>query len=649
MHRLMRRLMRLGPTLGHGLVGLLALVLMQGCAGTIRPTPRPAADEAARRQAMQYFVQAKVFEAQENHLGAIVALRSAADLDPSSATIYAQLAQNYDRIQDDRMAVRFAGKALELDPELTTLRYQMVRWLDALDDPHGVAAQMRELIDRDPHNWQLYSHLARVYLETGQEELIDELFDRLLEQPDTPVDVRVNVAYVLSRTGRRQLADRVFHEVLAADPTVEDAWLGLGELQVARGDRAAALASLREGARHVPESSLIMYELARVIDSRDDLAPIVAGEDAAYLYRLGIALSEMEKYPLAANVFERIVGQTPRNVDGWLDPVRYYLHVQRMDRAEEILEEAVTAMPDSLQLYLFWGTALEEAGRHEDAVSVYHRASERIPGAVDLYLMWGWNHEQRRMWDAAVEVYRKGTVAVGPDPRLFIRWGIVYGQQQRWQDAISRYRRAVEADSTHADGHLHWGVALQKLGQWEAAVDRLGRAVDLMPDDSFALFYLGSALEQASRETANQATADAWFARAVQVFRRLIELSPDDAYALNYLGYSFAERGIHLEEAVELLTRAIRLEPDNGAFFDSLGWTYYRMGALQEAERYLSKALEQMTDHEDAERAVILDHAGDVAQALGKHDLALRHWREALQLEPDNIELKNKIDTGVTP
>lgn len=643
------RFLRPGSRSLSWLCCLLVLGVLQGCAGWLRPAPDAGVHDDARRQAMQYFVQAKVFEAQENHLGAIVALRSAADLDPSSATIYAQLAHNYDRIQDDRMAVKFAGKALELDPELTTLRYQMVRWLDALGDPHGVATQMRELIRRDPHNWQLYSHLARVYLETGQEELIDELFDRLLEQPDTPVDVRVNVAYVLSRTGRRGLADRVFHEVLAADPTVEDAWLGLGELQVGRGDRQAAIVSLREGARHVPDSSLIMYELARVIDSRDDLAPIVASEDASYLYRLGIALSEMEKYPMAASVFERIVGKTPRNVDGWLDPVRYYLHVERIDRAEEILEDAVAAMPDSLQLYLFWGAALEEAGRHEDAVGIYQRASERIGDVVDLYLVWGWNHEQRRMWDAAVEVYRKGTVAAGPNPRLFIRWGIVYSQQQRWHDAISRYRKAVEADSSHADGHLHWGVALQKVGQWDAAVARLDVAAKLVPDDSFALFYLGSALEQASRETSHQPTADAYFERAVGVFRRLIELSPEDAYALNYLGYSFAERGIHLEEAVELLTRAIRLEPDNGAFFDSLGWTYYRMGALHEAERYLSRALEQMTDHEDAERAVILGHAGDVANALGKHEAAVQHWREALDLEPGNAELRKKLDEGATP
>ncbi|HJP33857.1 MAG TPA: tetratricopeptide repeat protein [Candidatus Latescibacteria bacterium] len=633
------------PVCRHCGVVLVALVMLPGCAGWLRPTAESAVEDAAHLQAMLYFVQAKEYESKGNHLGAIVALRSAADLDPSSPTIFAQLARNYDRIQDFRMAVVFGGRALDLDPELTALRFQMVRWLDAVGEPEDVAVHMRALIERDPHNWQLYSHLARVYLESGQEDLIDDLFDRLLEQPDTPADVRVNVAYVLSRTGRRELSEQIFSDVLADDPTVEDAWLGLGELQVAKGERLAALASLREGARRVPDSSLIMYELARVVETPEDLAPILPREDAAYLYRLGIALSEMEKFPLAARVFEQIVGQTPVDVDGWLDPVRYYLHVGRLDRAEEILDDALAAMPDSLQLYLFWGTALEKEDRHEDALAVYRRASEQLPDSLSVYLMWGWNLEQRKLWDAAVDVYRQGIVNVGPEPQLYIRWGIVYGQQQRWHDAIGRYRKVVETDSMYADGHLHWGVALQKVGEWDAAVARLARAAELMPDDGFALFYLGSALEQASRERPGHG----YFDRAVTAFRRLIELSPDDAYALNYLGYSFAERGIHLEEAVDLLTRAIRLEPDNGAFFDSLGWAYYRMGELGEAERYLGKAMEQMAGHEQTEQAVILNHAGDIANALGKREVAVDRWRQALDLTPGNEELQKKLGPDSLP
>ncbi len=627
--------------------GLVAVVALTGsCAGVMQGRPSGTEpSEEARREAMQYFVSAKVFESQGNPLGAIVALRSAADLDPSSPTIHAQLARNYDRIRDYRMAAHFARRALALDPELTALRYQLLRWLDSVGTPPEVGEQLEELIDRDPHNWQLYSYLARIYMETGREARIDPLFDRLLDQEETPVDVRVNVGYVLSRSGRRERAEAVFRQILAADPGVEDAWLGLGELQVARGDGPAALTSLQAGARHVPDSSSLMYELGRLLETVEQLTPILEAEDAAYLYRLGIALSEMEKYPLAAAVFERIVGGRPARVDGWLDPARYYLHVGRPERAEGILREAVEAMPDSLELYLFWGAALEEEDRPEEALAVYEQAAGRLPESLDVYLAWGGNLESRRLWDEAIGVYRRGLAAGGPEAPLYGRWGLVLGRQQLWTEAIERYRQAVEADSTLMRVHLRWGVALQNLGRWDEAIARMTRAVDLDAGGTRALFYLGSLLEEASRESPGAG----YFERAVDCFRQVLALQPDDAYALNYLGYSFADRGVHLEEAVQLLTRAVAIEPDNGAFFDSLGWAYYRLGELEEAERYLSRALEAMDDHDTEEQAVILDHAGDIADALGKRDEAEVHWRRVLDLTPENEEVREKLEARPSP
>ena len=92
-----------------------------GCAGRgVLSAPKVEEDTSARR-AMRYFVKAKVYEFQGNHLGAIVALRSAADLDPTSATIYTQLALMYERIQDWSMAAAFAraaGTSFELNPKL---------------------------------------------------------------------------------------------------------------------------------------------------------------------------------------------------------------------------------------------------------------------------------------------------------------------------------------------------------------------------------------------------------------------------------------------------------------------------------------------------------------------------------------------------
>ena len=93
--------------------------------------------------------------------------------------------------------------------------------------------------------------------------------------------------------------------------------------------------------------------------------------------------------------------------------------------------------------------------------------------------------------------------------------------------------------------------------------------------------------------------------------------------------------GVNLEEAVQLITRAVAIEPGQRRLLrqPSAGPTT-ASGELEEAERYLARALEEMDDHETEEQAVILDHAGDIADALGKRDEAVLHWRRALDLTP---------------
>ena len=106
---------------------LLALCIV-GCA-TLRPTGKSVGKEE-QREAMRYFIRAKVFESQGNFMAAIVALRNAADLDPSSATIFAQLAYNYKRTDDLKMAAHFASAGLELNPSDVQLRRLLVQILE---------------------------------------------------------------------------------------------------------------------------------------------------------------------------------------------------------------------------------------------------------------------------------------------------------------------------------------------------------------------------------------------------------------------------------------------------------------------------------------------------------------------------------------
>ena len=109
----------------------------------------------------------------------------------------------------------------------------------------------------------------------------------------------------------------------------------------------------------------------------------------------------------------------------------------------------------------------------------------------------------------------------------------------------------------------------------------------------------------------------------------LIQDDPENADLLNFLGYVLADHDRELDYAQKLIERALKKKPDNAAILDSMAWVLYRKGKFKEAERFMRKSLKQSGDQPDA---TILDHAGDIYQALGDGKKASGFWRRALRL-----------------
>src|SRR5581483_5051395 len=108
--------------------------------------------------------------------------------------------------------------------------------------------------------------------------------------------------------------------------------------------------------------------------------------------------------------------------------------------------------------------------------------------------------------------------------------------------------------------------------------------------------------------------------------------------------YIWADQGKHLQRALEMIQGAVAAEPTNGAYRDSLGWAFYRLGRYDEALVEMEKAAAEPDPD-----GVILDHLGDVLQALRKTDRARDAWKRAVesltkQDDKDKVrEIENKL------
>jgi tetratricopeptide (TPR) repeat protein len=125
---------------------------------------------------------------------------------------------------------------------------------------------------------------------------------------------------------------------------------------------------------------------------------------------------------------------------------------------------------------------------------------------------------------------------------------------------------------------------------------------------------------------------------AIKELRRMLAERPGDAVLENALGYTLADQDRHLDEAQRLVGAALTQMPDSAAVLDSMGWLLFRQGRLPEALKYLQRASDL------GEETEIDLHLGEVQWAMGDRDAARTTWRQALERQPDNEELKERLE-----
>jgi Flp pilus assembly protein TadD len=96
---------------------------------------------------------------------------------------------------------------------------------------------------------------------------------------------------------------------------------------------------------------------------------------------------------------------------------------------------------------------------------------------------------------------------------------------------------------------------------------------------------------------------------------------------------------MNLEQAQSYIDRALEQRPDDPAIQDSKGWVEYRLGNLEEAERWLRQSLETMESDE------VAAHLAAVLWERDKRDEARRWLDQAFEWNPSSPTALDLIET----
>lgn len=127
---------------------------------------------------------------------------------------------------------------------------------------------------------------------------------------------------------------------------------------------------------------------------------------------------------------------------------------------------------------------------------------------------------------------------------------------------------------------------------------------------------------------------------AIKNYQRAIQLKPD--YIDAYINLATLEEGTgKVDDAINHLSQALLLAPQNADILFNLGRMYYNRN--KEGDLVRARAAFELTVQANASHANALFSLGLLHERIGEPGKALEYYRRVLKLNPDNAEVKRKI------
>jgi len=506
-----------------------------------------------------------------------------------------------------------------------------------LDNNFPAAAdQFEKALTYEPDSRELRHSLGECYFNMRE---FDKAVTVVSAVTQKNADTWLLLAKYYRNLNREDDSYYAYRQVLNLNPRDTDAHWYLAQMEANRGrfDNAVAL---MERLTEIRLSSRMMIELGRMYlragkaekayQTLTDVTEGVYGSPPvdAYAFLVDMYTNEGRSDDLIALLRKALV-DFPRQIHFREKLVNALIAVSRFEEAAaelELILEDITNPQDQIRLAALYF----ELGRYTDADSLFSVVQLMNPDQYlpELYL--GRLKMMREQYDSA-KVHLARAVEIDDEiPDAYLSWASVLAVQDSIHKAIQVAREGEFIAQPKNGLQFLIGVNYSRLEVYDSAAYWFERASVSEPADLRIRFSLGAAYERLGR-----------FGEADSVFQTIIAVDSSNAAALNYLGYMYADSGIHLDTSLQLIERAINLEPENGAYLDSYAWVLYRLGRIDEAEVQIRQAIK----HTIQEDPVVYDHFGDILARQGRMPEARDQWTKALELDPENETIKEKLQS----
>jgi tetratricopeptide (TPR) repeat protein len=505
--------------------------------------------------------------------------------------------------QDTDKALKEYQSALKFDPSSQSVKGRLAGLHFSLGDTSNALRYADEIAGSPTQDIRLLTQMAGIYASAGQAERAISLLNRAIDQEPESSDPYFAKGLLLLNLKRANEAEQAMQAGLSKAPDSAVGHYHLGRVLLESGKQQEALASFERSMVANPAFEPAYLAVATVYESRREKER---------------AVGVLKKYLQSVN---------PNNRDIRHHLVRLFLESKDYQGAMLELETLIADDPADLDAQLRVALIHGEQKEYGKAIDRVTEILKSRPAELKVRDYLGYLYEESKDTKKALETY---TFNVQLEPSFFeghLHLGVLQYRLKQFPEAIEHLSRAVSLNPKQPEPHIVLGLAYLQKEQYEKSAEAFEEGIRHNPKNADLHFNLGTAYDKLNR-----------FDDVVRVMETAIKLDPHHADALNYLGYSYAERGVKIEQALSLTKQAVALKPENGYYVDSLGWAFFKSGLLSEALTEIKRAAALVGDD-----PVIYEHLGDIYAKQQRLSEAREAWLHALELDPSNHKLMERF------
>jgi tetratricopeptide (TPR) repeat protein len=501
---------------------------------------------------------------------------------------------------------------------------------------------LEAILSKDPANVEATLVLVGVFESKGDSAAALGRLDAALKLDVKPAEREkflLTKASIIADKGDKGTAVEICGEVLKQDQGNSDAHLLFGRLLLDGGNYEEAEIHLQQAASARPEDAQATILLAR-----------------SQFFN--------KKDSLAADTVNNAIRAKPANNDLRLEYVRILLAKGDRDQAIKVLDQGLETQPENLILLRTRGKVLvsqsQFAKAEQDFRQVVKLAPDSAAGCMELgQLMLVQSKSDKAIewfkralsaqngWENAIPVlvaaytekgdYKGGMALVESEaakrkasPLAFFSIGKIYAQQQNLVQAGKAFTKAIELAPEWSDPHRAMAVVFAAQGKADSAIVEMEKmySTNSSPSNAISLAMLYEAkgrVDDASR-----------------LLDEVLSKSGGSPSVMNDLAYLYAEYRTDpkdLAKAANLAAQVIAKQPDNPAFLDTAAWVSFKQGDLVAAWYRIQNALSLRPD-----AGPLNLHAAMIAKTKGEMQDASRYLDKALKENLDAASRKMALD-----